>query len=130
MTTGKRSVVVKILPASSDLRQQRLFLEEVKASLEHRRPRLVLDCSLLRELNAAAMQLMLHCLEEALKRNGDVRLASIPIASEPAFAAARLGRLFNVYRTAAEAVASFHQGPMASEPSTVAVAALEAAPAT
>ena len=129
MTIGKRSVVVKQLPSSSDPHRQRQFLEEVQACMPQRRPCLVLDCSLLQELDAGAIHLMLHCLEEALKRNGDVRLAAIPPSANSAFAAARLERLFDLYPTAAEAAASFHQGPIASEPCAAAVAALQTAPA-
>ena len=108
MTTGKRSVVVKQLPCSSDLRHQRLFLEEVEACLDLRRPCLVLDCSALRELDEKAIHLMLHCLELALKRNGDVKLAAIPPSAAPALAASRLERLFDIHASTASAVASFH----------------------
>ena len=76
------------------------------------------------------MHLMLHCLEEALRRNGDVRLAAMPAAGEPAFEAAGLGRLFDLYQTVAEAVASFRLVSATSEPSVAAIASLEAAPAT
>jgi anti-sigma B factor antagonist len=120
MTIGKRNVAVKQMPSCPDLHQKLLFLEGVKASLAHRRPCLVLDCSSLQELDQATMHLMLHCLEEALKRNGDVKVAALPAAGEAAFTAARLGRLFNVYATAAEAAASFHQAPVLSAPAMTA----------
>lgn len=128
MTTGKRNVAVKQIP--SDPQMQQLFLEEVRASMPQRRPCLVLDCSQLRKLDADTMHLMLHCLEEALRRNGDVRLGGLGREAVPVFEAAGLGRLFELYATAGEAVASFHQGILAGEPGTAAVAVLEAAPAT
>lgn len=128
MTTGKRNVAVKQIPG--DPQKRHLFLDEVRGSMPQRRPCLVLDCSQLRKLDAGTMHLMLHCLEEALRRNGDVRLAALRPEAVPVFEAAGLGRLFDLYATAAEAVASFHQGIMASEPGAAAVAALEAAPAT
>lgn len=124
MTTGKRNVTVKEMPSCSDLHDH--FLEGVKTSLAHRRPCLVLDCSSLQELDQASMHLMLQCLEEALKRNGDVKLAALPTAAEAAFTAAGLGRLFTIYATAAEAAASFHQAPVLSAPAA-ATAALPAA---
>lgn len=128
MTNGRRSVVVKQMP--NDPRQWQSFLEEVTASMPQRRPCLVLDCSLLRKLDAGAMHLMLHCLEEALRRNGDARLGGLRPEALPVFEAAGMRRLFDLYGTTAEAVASFHQGFMASEPGTAAIAVLQAAPAT
>jgi len=130
MTTGNRSVVVKQLPPTRDPQHQDLFLAEVQAAMGQRRPRVVLDCSRLQELDASVMHLMLRCLEEALRRNGDVRLAALAPAAEPAFAAAGLDRLFDVYQTAAEAVVSFQQGPIPGEPSAAEVNLLQTAPAT
>ena len=126
MTTGKQNVTVKPMPSSSDLRTQRHFLREVENFLGQRRPRLVLDCSSLPSLDEASIHLMLHCLEEALKRNGDVRVAALAPAAEAAFAAAGLDRLFTVYATAAEAAASFHQVPARSPSPGAAVTPLPA----
>jgi anti-anti-sigma factor len=128
MTTGKRNVVVKQLPSSLDGRQQQLFLEDVESSMALRRPSLVLDCSRLQELDADATHLILHCLEAALKRNGDVKLAALPARAQGVFAAAGLERLFDLYDTAAEAVASFSQARSRNAP-RAAVALLQTAPA-
>ena len=35
---------------------------------------MVLDCSNVRQLDRAGIQVLLRCLEEAMKRNGDVKL--------------------------------------------------------
>ncbi|HEY1806924.1 MAG TPA: STAS domain-containing protein [Acidobacteriaceae bacterium] len=121
MTTGKRTVIVKQLPSSPDLEQNLIFFQEVQGTIAERRPCLVLDCSLLRELDEATIHLMLHCLEEVLKRNGDLKLSGLPPHTEAAFAAARLERLFDVYDTAGDAVASFNHTPMSSAPGTLAV---------
>jgi anti-anti-sigma regulatory factor len=126
MTTRRRNVTVKQLPSSCDLRQKLLFLEEFKASMAQRRPCLVLDCSSLCELDEPTMHLMLQCLEEALKRNGDVKLAGLPSPAEAAFAAAGLNRLFDRYDTAADAVASFHRVPVRKASPAAAVASLQA----
>ncbi|MFZ0632573.1 MAG: STAS domain-containing protein [Acidobacteriaceae bacterium] len=126
MTIGKRNIVVKQLPSSFDPCQNAHFLEEVESSLAQRRPSLVLDCSRLQELDETAIHLMLHCLEAALKRNGDVKLAGLPSAVEGAFSAAQLGRLFDVYGTTAEAVASFYLAPAASAAPAATVDSLQA----
>lgn len=129
MTTGKRNVVVKKISPASNPQQQRLFFDEVMTSMALRRPCLVLDCSPLKRLDAGAIHVMLLCLEEALRRNGDVRLAALAPPVEAAFEAARLGRLFTHYQTTAEAVASFHSGFVGSKTSTAAAASMQAAPA-
>jgi anti-anti-sigma regulatory factor len=129
MITGKRTVIVKQLPSSPDLEQKLIFFQEVQGSIAERRPCLVLDCSLLRELDEATIHLMLHCLEEVLKRNGDVKLSALPPHAEGAFAAARLERLFDVYATAGEAVASFNHAARSSASAAAAVALLQPAEA-
>lgn len=125
MTVRKRSVIVKQLPSSPELEQKLVFLQEVQATLPDRRPCLVLDCSMLRDLDEATIHLMLHCLEEALRRNGDAKVAALPAGAEQAFAAAGLGRLFDVYDTAGEAVASYH--PAMTAPLAAPVQAADAA---
>lgn len=118
------------MPSSADARQRRLFLEEVLSSMPQRRPCVVLDCSQLQVINADSMHLMLHCLEGALKRNGDVRLAALQPGMEPALDLAGLGRLFEHYPTVGDAIASFHQGLAVSEAPVAALASLQTAPAT
>lgn len=90
MNIGKRPITVRHLPPGSDLRRKLLFVEEMESCLAQRRPCLVLDCSSLTTMDEAAVHLMLHCLEEALKRNGDVKLAALPACVEPAFREAGL----------------------------------------
>lgn len=129
MTTGKRNVTVKQLPSSSDLEATLIFLQEVEIFMAQRRPNLVLDCSTQEDLDDATLHLMLHCLEEALKRNGDVRVAALSPRAEAAFTAARLGRLFDSYETPAEAVASFHEVAAMNGSRGAATGPLEAAEA-
>lgn len=123
MNIAPRPITVLQLPSGSDLRRKLLFLEEVESCMAQRRPCLVLDCSSLAAMDEAAVHLMLHCLEEALKRNGDVKLAALTAGVEPAFRAAGLTRLFDMYETKAAAVASFHAAPTLAVSQPVAEAA-------
>jgi hypothetical protein len=59
--------------------------------------------------------LLLHCLEEAMKRNGDVKLAAVPTAAAVLLVSTGVARLFEAYDTTAEAVNSFHQLPVNAE---------------
>ena len=113
MSIPKRHVIVKQLPEVLSGKPGRVFLREVQGSVDVDRPRLVLDCSRLRQLDRTGVHLLLCCLEEALKRNGDVRLAALPAGARTALEITGANRLFDLYETANDAVNSFRQLPAA-----------------
>jgi anti-anti-sigma factor len=75
------------------------------------RPSLVLDCSKVRQMDAPAIHLLLSFLEEAMKRNGDVKLAGVPQEVMATLELAGVDRLFEIFDTNAEAVTSFRRLP-------------------
>ena len=77
MTMRMRAVTVGQLPGTFSREQQRIFLHEMKSYLHVDRPRVVLDCSEICQLEKPVVQLLLCCLEEAMKRNGDIKLAAM-----------------------------------------------------
>ncbi len=109
MTIRERNVMVKQLPATLSPKQERVFLREIQNSMDVDRPRMVLDCSNLRKLDKSVIHLLLCCLEEAMKRNGNVKLASLPPGAAAILEQTGANRLFDVYDTTAAAVNSFHQ---------------------
>ncbi len=111
MIIHKRIVTVKILPAILDAKNMRLFLSELQGFLNVDRPRIVLDGSQLRRLDKAGIHLLLCCLEEAIKHNGDVKLAALPLGTEALLEFTGVNRVFEVYETAVEAVNSFDAMP-------------------
>jgi anti-anti-sigma regulatory factor len=111
LTTGLRAVAVKRFPEELNVKRKVTFLHEIGSVMSVNRPRLVIDCSTLGECNTAAIHLLLHCLEEAMKRNGDVKLAAIPPAAAVALVSNGVAGLFETFDTTAEAVNSFHQLP-------------------
>ena len=76
------------------------------------RPSLVLDCSRVRLMDTSAVHLLLCCLEEAMKRNGDVKLAAVPAGATAVLELSGIDRLFEIYDTPAEAVSSFRRLPL------------------
>ena len=112
MTIAMRAVGVKQLPRILSARKGRRLLREIQSDINSNRPRLVLDCSKMRRLDRFSLHLLLCCLEEAMKRNGDVKLAGLPVEATEILERAGIGRLFDTYETAAEAVDSFHQCPV------------------
>jgi anti-sigma B factor antagonist len=110
--SNRRPVVVKQLPEKFSVEQARNLLLEVDSSLKADRPRVVLDCSQVRRLDSAGVQALLHCLEEAMKRNGDVKLASVPRGAAEILELTKVDSLFEMFDTPDEAVNSFHQFPV------------------
>ncbi|MGA2537201.1 MAG: STAS domain-containing protein [Terracidiphilus sp.] len=112
MTPRHRAVAVKQLPETFDAQQGRRFFGELESALNVDRPSLVLDCSRVRLLDTSAVHLLLCCLEEAMKRNGDVKLAAVPAGATAVLELSGIDRLFEIYDTCAEAVNSFRRLPM------------------
>jgi anti-anti-sigma factor len=116
MLIGMRRVTVLAVPDKVAASEEKNFLRMLLQNLEIDRPRFVLDCSALRKIDNAFLRLLLSSLEEAMKRNGDVRLAALHPSAQAALAAAGVDRLFEVFPTAAEAVHSYRKRSAAFVP--------------
>ena len=114
MMVPMRVVVVKQVPEKLNGKQGRSFLSEVQACVETDRPRIVLDCSRVRELDRHALHILLCCLEEAMKHNGDVKLAELPPGAQAFLEITGAHRVFDTYATTTEAVETFHRLPAIS----------------
>jgi anti-anti-sigma factor len=100
---------VKEFPEALNAAQGRLFLRELQNYLHDDRPCIVLDCSKVSQMDRPAIQLLLCCLEETIKRNGDVKLASVPAGARSTLNLSGVDRLFEIFDTNAEAVNSFRR---------------------
>jgi anti-anti-sigma factor len=109
MAVELRTVTVKQLPGTVNREQEWAFLEEMKMSLYVERPRIVLNCSRMRAFDSSSLQLLLCCLEEAMKRNGDVRLSSLTEPARAMLESVGIGRLFKIYDSDTEAAKSFQR---------------------
>ena len=107
--TCERPVVVKQLPEKLGAEEGRMFMREVLSCLSTHRPRIVLDCSQVRQIDSGGIQLFLCCLEEAMKRNGDVKLASISRRTAAVLELVKVDQLFEVFDRVTDAVNSFHE---------------------
>ena len=114
MTIGLRAVAVIKLPAVLSVKDKLSFLHDAGAALATNRPRLVLDCSAIGDCDSSVIHLLLHCLEEAMKRNGDVKLACVPAHAAIVLVSTGVARLFETFDTTEEAVSSFHRLPSAA----------------
>ena len=112
MTSLLRAVAVMQLPERVNRKRGRLFLRELEHCMNIDRPCIVLDCSQVLQMDRSAIHLLLCCLEETIKRNGDAKLAAIPADAGSLLELTGVNRLFEIFETNAEAVKSFNRAPM------------------
>jgi|SRR5579863_9271331 len=112
MTQRKiQTVSVRQLPASIDSHRRQLFFSEFESCLENDRPCIVLDCSKVRQMNKQAIDVLLSCLEEAMKRNGDVKLAAVSAEARTVLRHTAVDSLFETFDAIEDAVEDYlHPG--------------------
>jgi anti-anti-sigma factor len=118
MLSRVRSVEVHQVPEKVNVVRELDFVRALRESVTTERPRFVLDCSKVVEMNSATIRLLLSSLEEAMKCNGDVRLASLRPSAESALRMAGVSRLFEIYGTTEAAAQSFQRPTTMSHIST------------
>ena len=74
-------------------------------------PCVVLDCSSVRELDRAGVEMLLWCVEEAAKRNGDLKLACVPPPVAIVLELTKADRLFEMFENVSDAIVSFYRFP-------------------
>lgn len=109
MRAKSDGVTIKLVPETLSRKQERIFLRNFEMSADANRPRVVLDCSNVRRPNKSFIRLLLCCLEEAMKRNGDVRLAALPSDAMLLLTEIGANRIFDIHPTTDDAVRSFRR---------------------
>lgn len=106
------------LPVKLDQAEGKTFLLEVQPLLEVDRPRVVLDCSQLQTIDSVGVEILLHCLDEAMKRDGDLKLAALSPVAAVVMELMRADRVFEIFETVEEAVRSFDMVAAIESPQT------------
>jgi anti-sigma B factor antagonist len=109
-------VIVMELPERLNQVEGEKFFSELQPLLENDRPRVVLDCSQVRNMDSAGIEVLLRSMGEAMKRDGDMKLAALSPAAATILELMRVDRLFEIFDTPEEAARSFH-APAAAEDS-------------
>jgi anti-sigma B factor antagonist len=109
LTSGP--VVVMQMPEQFTGGEVQTFMLELGPLLESNRPRIVLECSQVRSVDSAGVEMLLHSLEEVLKRDGDLKLAALSAEAEVFLELMRVARVFETFPTSEEAVRSFNAVP-------------------
>ena len=102
-----RPVVVKRVPALLNTCKARQFHDEVRPLLRVDRPQIVFDLAAVRQIDAAGIDMLLQCMTEASRRDGDLKLANLSPHAAVILELTRTDRLFEIYETATDAVKSF-----------------------
>jgi len=102
-----RPVVVKRMPEKVNQQEARKFFADVQPFLTSDRPQLVFDLSLVKQLDAAGIEMLLQCVAEVMKRDGDLKLASLSRQASMVLELTRTDRLFEIYENSTEAARSF-----------------------
>jgi anti-anti-sigma factor len=89
------------------MRRGRLFFKELECQMNIDRPCIVLDCSRVQDMDRFAIHMLLCCLEEAMKRDGDVKLAAVSPSARMVLEMTGVEQLFEIYDSETEAVNSF-----------------------
>ena len=111
MSVRTRPVEVLIVPMHATPSRERIFIRELQDSVKTERPRFVLDCSRVLDMDTDTIHLLLSSLEEVMKFNGDVRLASLRPGAQVALQVAGIDRLFEIYPSTDTAAQSFQSRP-------------------
>lgn len=102
-----RPVVVKHVPERLGFREARAFMHDIQPLLGIDRPQLVLDLSDVKQMDAAGVEMLLECMAQVMKRDGDLKLAALSPEAAVIMELTRTDRLFEIYHTAADAVRSY-----------------------
>jgi len=109
MTHRVCAVMTEQLPEALSAKKSAQLLRELASHMSIERPCIVLDCCNVRQMDRPFLNLLLGCLEEAMKRNGDVKLAAVSSHAKLALKQNGAHRLFEVFDTNTEAVRSFQR---------------------
>lgn len=99
-------------PGGNDGMQRRALLRELDSHFDGvSRPRLVLDCAGLEHVGLSEIRLLIECLERAMTRNGDARLAAVSSRVKGILSRTGVDRLFIIYDSREDAIRSFLSFP-------------------
>jgi anti-sigma B factor antagonist len=114
--TGKPVIVLQ-LPERLNLEGAQEFLADAWPLLKKDdRPRIVFDFSEVCQIDSAGVDMLQRCLEEVMKRDGDLKLAAVPAGVLVILELMRADRLFEIFESANDAVESFHDFAIQSTP--------------
>jgi anti-anti-sigma factor len=94
---SERTIVVVGLPERLTLMHNQTFLVEIHALLNTDRPRIVFDLSQVQEIDRAGTDMLLHCVRQVIRQDGDLTLAAVPAEIMVVLELTCIDRLFEIF---------------------------------
>lgn len=107
MRSASSPVLIKRVPRRFDREHAIRFHREAQQLLNSDRPQIVFDMSNTEYMNSGGVDILLRCLREAMKGDGDVKLAGLTPLVSIVLELTRIGQLFEVYESTTSAAKSF-----------------------
>ena len=104
-------VVVTKLEGRLGTRQLDAFCEEIQQLLNQDQTQIVVDLSGVESLDSSAIDVLLQCVAQVVRADGELKLAALSPSAETILAVTRVSRFFEIYPTSDSAVASFDFTP-------------------
>ena len=83
------------------------FQEDIQQLLRGGHTQIVVDLKAVDYLDSNGIDVLLHCLAQAVRADGDLKLAALSPSAETILAITRASRFFEIFPTLETAVASF-----------------------
>lgn len=87
--------------------EAREFYKQLCPILISDRPRIVFDMSKTFHVDSTGIAVLLRCIYQATRRDGDIKLAGVSAQIAVVFELTRIGQIFEMYDTAVAATMSF-----------------------
>jgi anti-sigma B factor antagonist len=101
-----RSTIVVKLPEDLSGKEVAVLLRQLKPALKLDQPSVIVDMSRVRRINTEGLDLLLHCMKTVARRDGSLKLAGISPQAETVLELTRMDRVFDMFPSVADAVAS------------------------
>src|SRR2546430_15929796 len=98
-------MVIK-LPEHVSAKEARTFMRALQPELRRDRPRVVVDMSAVKDMDTAALDMLLECMSQVARRDGAVKLAGIFPQAATVLELTRMGQIFYMFSKVVEAEAS------------------------
>lgn len=103
----RRPVLIMEMPEQLNVLEVESFMQDLQPLLETEQPQIVLDCSHVRALDRAGVEMMMHCLEVAMNLDGDLKLAALSPEAQAVLELMGAAGVLQAFETSDEAVKSF-----------------------
>ena len=102
-----RPVLIMEMPDQLNALEVERFMQDLQPLLDAEQPRIVFDCSGVRALDRAGVEMMMHCREVAMNLNGDLKIAALSPEARAVLEVMGGSGVLQAFATSDDAVKSF-----------------------